>query len=70
MALTGLLIGLQLASGLGHVGISGGGWRAIERAALERRIESGALSEREAEWSRPVLDRGVRKGARSAGGGP
>lgn len=63
MALTGLLIGLQLASGLDHVGISGGGWRAIERAALERRIESGALSEREAEWFRPALDQGAGEGA-------
>lgn len=58
IALTGLLIGLQLAGGLGHVGISGGGWRAIDRAALERRIESGNLNDREADWFRPALDPG------------
>jgi hypothetical protein len=70
IALTGLLIGLQLASGLGHVGISGGGWRTIDRAALERRIESGVLSEREAEWFRSVLDQGAGEGARAPEGGP
>ena len=31
-----------------------GGWRRIDRAALEGRIESGELSRREAAWWRPV----------------
>jgi hypothetical protein len=32
----------------------GGGWRRIDREALERRIESGELSGREASWYRVV----------------
>ena len=31
-----------------------GGWRRIDRAALERRIELGELSRKEAVWWRPV----------------
>ena len=31
-----------------------GGWRRIDREALERRIESGELSGREASWYRVV----------------
>lgn len=31
-----------------------GGWRRIDRAALESRIESGELSRREAVWWREV----------------
>ena len=31
-----------------------GGWRRIDREALERRIEAGELSRQEALWSRPV----------------
>lgn len=34
---------------------TGGGWRRIDRESLERRIESGELSGREALWYRPVL---------------
>jgi hypothetical protein len=55
VALTALLIGLHLAgSGLGRVELPGGGWRAIDRSALERRIEQGDLRDREAEWFRPA----------------
>jgi hypothetical protein len=32
-----------------------GGWRRIDRAALESRIESGELSRKEAAWYREVL---------------
>lgn len=54
IGLTGLLIALHLASGLEGLGGPAGGWRTIDREALERRIESGDLRDREAEWSRPA----------------
>jgi hypothetical protein len=55
IGLTGLLIALHLDGGLERLGVPGGGWRAIDRAALERRIESGDLRDLEAEWFRPSI---------------
>jgi len=43
-----------LATGSGAPDTAVGGWRRIDREALERRIESGELSRQEALWSRPV----------------
>lgn len=64
IGLTGLLIALHLASGLEGLGVPAGGWRAIDRAALERRIESGDLRDREAQWFRPAI------GVEGTGGAP
>jgi len=64
IGLTGLLIALQLASGLEGLGMPEGGWRTIDRAALERRIESGDLRDLEAEWFRPSI------GGEGTGRGP
>jgi hypothetical protein len=47
-------IGAFLATESGAPETAVGGWRRIDRAALERRIESGELSGREAFWYRPV----------------
>jgi hypothetical protein len=67
IGLTGLLIALHLASGLERLGVPAGGWRTIDRAALERRIESGDLRNREAEWFRPAI--GGEGTGRGPGGG-
>jgi len=67
IALTGLLIALHLASGLDRVGIPGSGWRAIDRASLERRIESGELRDREAEWFRPARNGEAKGGTLTPG---
>ena len=43
-----------LATESGPPDVAGGGWRRIDRAALEARIESGELSRKEASWARPA----------------
>ena len=43
---------LATESGAPETGV--GGWRRIDRAALESRIESGELSRKEASWWREV----------------
>lgn len=53
LSLTLLLIGLQLADGLRLAASGGSGWRSVDQAALERRIESGRLSDHEASWYHP-----------------
>lgn len=47
-------IGAFLATESGAPETAVAGWRRIDRAALERRIESGELSGREALWYRPL----------------
>ncbi|MGE5153975.1 MAG: hypothetical protein ACM3ST_08165 [Bdellovibrio bacteriovorus] len=64
LGLTGLLITLHLASGLEGLVKPAGGWRTLDRTALERRIESGDLREREADWYRPAM------GGEATGRGP
>lgn len=54
VALNLAAIGAFLATESGAPETAVGGWRRIDRAALERRIESGELSGREALWYRPV----------------
>jgi hypothetical protein len=56
-----LAIGAYLAGGLALEQTPSGGWRHIDRVALERRIESGELQSREARWYRPVDVRGERR---------
>jgi hypothetical protein len=51
---TGLLIALQLGDSLRLAGLRGSSWRAVDRQALEGRIESGDLSDREARWYHPA----------------
>jgi hypothetical protein len=63
---TGLVIVLQLGDSLRLQGLQGSGWRVVDRAALERRIEAGELSDREASWYHPTAD----DEARAAGAGP
>ena len=56
LALVGItlcLIGLRLDAGLRLARQEGSGWRTIDLPALERRIESGELRDREAEWYHP-----------------
>jgi hypothetical protein len=47
-------IGAFLATESGTPETAVGGWRRIDRAALERRIESGELRGQEALWYRPL----------------
>ncbi len=50
---TACLIALYLNAGMRLARQEGSGWRAIDLPALERRIETGELSDREAEWYHP-----------------
>jgi hypothetical protein len=54
VALTLAAIGAFLATESGAPETGVGGWRRIDRAALERRIESGELSRKEAVWWRAI----------------
>ncbi len=54
VALNLACIGAYVATQTGPGDAGAGGWRRIDRAALERRIESGELSGREALWYQPV----------------
>ena len=49
-----VLIGLHLEQVGRSVGGSGAGWRNLDLDALQRRIEAGDLSDREADWYRPA----------------
>jgi hypothetical protein len=70
VGLTGLLIGLNLGSALDRVGMASSGWRAIDRAALERRIEAGDLRDREADWFKPATSREAEGGLPAPRGAP
>jgi hypothetical protein len=59
VALTALVIGLQLSAGLQLANREGTGWRAVDTAAIHRRIETGDLRDREADWYHPAT--GVEK---------
>jgi len=50
VAVTGLTIALYLVTGLRLAGQEGSGWRTLDLDALQQRIESGDLGEREADW--------------------
>jgi len=50
IALTLALIALHLGSSLRLAELRGIGWRTLDLPALQRRIDSGELSEREASW--------------------
>jgi hypothetical protein len=61
--LTGVVVVLYLKSGLRLADREGSGWRALDLDALQQRIETGELRDREAEWYHPATEeetRGVR----------
>jgi hypothetical protein len=54
IAMTALLIALHLGEGLRLAAREGSGHRVIDLKALERRIDTGDLSDREADWYHPA----------------
>ena len=62
IALTLLLIGLHLAEGLRIAGMEGSGHRVIDLKALELRIQTGDLTDHEAEWYHPARPEELRGG--------
>lgn len=54
IALTLVLIALSLGEALRLATTTGSGHRVIDRKTLERRIEAGDLSDREAAWYHPA----------------
>ncbi|MGA7979553.1 MAG: hypothetical protein WCA32_04905 [Chromatiaceae bacterium] len=56
VVLIGFVIALHLGAGLQAVGQEGSGWRSVDAAALQRRIESGELRDREANWYHSATD--------------
>ena len=44
----------HLGAGLQQVGQETGGWRRVDTEAVLSRLRAGELSDREAEWYRPV----------------
>ena len=64
IAMTALLIALHLGEGLRLAAREGSGHRVIDVKALERRIDAGDLSDREADWYHPATPQ------ESGGGGP
>ena len=49
-----MLIGFHLEQAGRGAGQAGAGWRNLDLDALQRRIEAGDLSDREADWYRPA----------------
>jgi hypothetical protein len=62
IVLTLLLIGLHLAQGLRLAGMEGSGHRVIDLKALELRIQSGDLTDREADWYHQATPEELRGG--------
>lgn len=63
IAMTALLIALHLGEGLRLAAREGSGHRVIDVKALERRIDAGDLSDREADWYHPATPQESRGGA-------
>lgn len=53
IAMSLVLIGLHLEQIGRDAAGTGSGWRRVDLDALQRRIEAGDLSDREADWYRP-----------------
>lgn len=49
-----VLIGFHLNQAGGGAGEAGASWRKLDIEALQRRIETGDLSDREADWYRQL----------------
>ena len=64
IAMTALLIALHLGEGLRLAAREGSGHRVIDVKALQRRIDAGDLSDREADWYHLATPQ------ESRGGGP
>ncbi len=61
IAISLVLIGLHLDEvGQGR-SESGSGWRQVDLDALQRRIEAGDLSDREADWYRPAEEQQIER---------
>jgi hypothetical protein len=54
VALTALVIALQLSEGLQMASREGTGWRTVNTAAIQRGIDAGDLRDREADWYHPA----------------
>jgi hypothetical protein len=54
VSLTLVLIALHLGAGLRLPGEEGVGWRSLDLDALQRRIGTGELRDREADWYHPA----------------
>lgn len=54
VAVTLAMIALYLNAGLRLAGPGGAGWRTVDLDSLQRRIESGELRDREADWYHPA----------------
>ena len=65
IALTAVLIALHLGEGFDLAARAGSGHRVIDRQALERRIEAGDLSDREALWFHPARPQETSGGGRA-----
>jgi len=63
IAMTALLIALHLVEGLRLAAREGSGHRVIDVKALERRIDAGDLSDREADWYHLATPQESRGGA-------
>jgi len=63
IAMTALLIALHLGEGLRLAAREGSGHRVIDVKALERRIDAGDLSDREADWYHLATPQESRGGA-------
>jgi len=53
IAITASLIAVYLSTGLRLAEEAGKGWRTIDLDTLQRRIETGELRDREADWYHP-----------------
>jgi len=56
VVVTLLTIGLYLNTGLRLAGQSGSGWRTLDLDALQQRVETGELLDREADWYHPATE--------------
>ena len=66
IALTGLTVALYLDAGLRLAGREGSSWRTLDLDALQQRIETGELQEREADWYHSATE----EETRGVGGAP
>ncbi len=60
IAITASLMALHLGSSLRLADQEGSGWRKIDLEALQRRIETGELRGREADWYHPARPEEIR----------
>lgn len=66
LLVTGCLIALVLVEGLRLQAPGGAAWRALDLPALQRRIDSGELRNREALWYHQATEQETKAGAAQA----